>query len=133
MSSVLVHPPEAVPRSRRIAIVAAGLVASLAILAGLLALVRRPDFVDRVTIDNRSGFALEVDVAPGPHDAIMPLGVVDSRSSQEFDDVVDQGDVWVVHLADPGEGAKALRFSRSQLEQAHWRVVVPAGFDPMSS
>ena len=130
MSSVLVHPPEARPRTSRVAVIVAGVVASLAILAGLFALVRRPDFVDHVTVDNRSGLSLQVDVASGPRDAIMTLGVVDPHSTEGFGDVVDQGDVWVVHLVEPGHGRGTLRFTRSELQRAHWRVVVPAGFQP---
>ena len=130
MSSVLVHPPEARPRSQRFAIIAAGVVASLAILAGLFALVQRPDFVSNVSVVNKSGFPLDVDVAPGTHDAVMPLGVVDAHSSESYADVIDQGDIWVVHLTDPARGSRDLRFTRSQLEHADWKVTIPADFDP---
>jgi hypothetical protein len=128
MSSVLVHPPEAAPRSRRLALIAAGIVASVAILAGLLALVQRPDFVSRVSIVNRTGSPLQVDVASGRNAAIMPLGVVDPHSTDTFRDVVDQGDVWYVHVTDTGSGARTLHFARQQLQHANWQVTIPAGF-----
>jgi hypothetical protein len=130
MSSVLVHPPEAAPRSRRLALIAAGVVVSLALLAGMFALVRRPDFVPRVTIVNRTGTPLQVDVAAGPHDAILPLGVVESHSTDSFLDVVDQGDVWYVHVTDTGNGARTLHFTRDQLRRANWHVTIPASFSP---
>jgi len=130
MSSVLVHPPEAAPRSRQLALLAAAVVASLAVLAGLLALVQHPDFVSRVSIVNQSGSQLQVDVAPGRDAAIMPLGVVDGHSTEEFRDVVDQGDVWYVHVADTGTGARTLRLTRAELEHANWRVTIPSDFAP---
>jgi hypothetical protein len=128
MSSVLVHPPEAAPRSRRFALIAAGVIASAALLAGLLALVQRPDFVSRVSVVNRTGSPLQVDVAAGRTAAILPLGVVDPRSSDTFKDVVDQGDVWYVHVTDTGSGARTLHFTREQLQHANWRVTIPADF-----
>ena len=130
MSSVLVHPPEAAPRSRQLALLVAGVLASLAILAGLLALVQRPDFVSRVSIVNRSASPLQVDVAAGRDAAIMPLGVVDGHSTENFQDVVDQGDVWYVHVADTGTGARTLHFTRAELEHANWRVTIPSDFAP---
>jgi hypothetical protein len=128
MSSVLVHPPEAAPRSRRLALIALGVVASVAILVGLLALVQRPDFVSQVAIVNRSASPLQVDVAQGRSDAIMPLGVVDPRSTDTFQDVVDQGDVWYVHVTDPAAGTRTLHFTRQQLQRANWHVTIPADF-----
>jgi hypothetical protein len=128
MSSVLVHPPEAAPRSRRLALIAAGVVVSVAILAGLLALLQRPDFVSHVSVVNRTGSPLQVDVAPGQRDAIMPLGVVDPHSTDTFHDVLDQGDVWYVHVTDAGTGTRTLHFTRQQLEHANWQVTIPAGF-----
>lgn len=130
MSSVLVHPPEAAPRSRRLLLLVASVVASLAVLAGLLALVQRPDFVSRVSIVNRSASPLQVDVAPGRDGAILPLGVVDARTTEAFHDVLDQGDVWYVHVADTGTGARTLHFTRTQLEHANWRVEIPSDFAP---
>jgi hypothetical protein len=130
MSSVLVHPPEAVPRSRRLALAIAGVVASLALLAGLLALVQRPDFVSRVSIVNRTGSALQVDVAPGRQGAIMPLGVVDAHATEAFLDVLDQGDVWYVHVTKTGQGARTLHFTREQLQHANWQVTIPSDFAP---
>jgi hypothetical protein len=128
MSSVLVHPPEAAPRSRRLALIAVGVIASVAILVGLLALVHRPDFVSRVSIVNRTGSSLQVDVAPGRTGAIMPLGVVDPRSTDTFQDVVDQGDVWYVHVSDPAAGTRTLHFTRQQLQHANWHLTIPADF-----
>lgn len=129
MSHVLVHPPEARPRSRRLALLAAGVAASIAVFALLLVLVQRPDFVSRLSIENRSAFALQVDVAPGRDEPVTQLGVVGAHSTETFGDVVDQGDTWVLQLSDPGRGARTLRYTRSQLEHSHWRVTIPASFD----
>jgi hypothetical protein len=128
MSSVLVHPPEAAPRSRRLALIVAGVAASVAILIGLLALVARPDFVSRVSVVNRTGSPLQVDVASGRNAAIMPLGVVDPHSTDTFQDVLDQGDDWYVHVTDTGSGAKTLHFTRQQLQHANWHLTIPADF-----
>ena len=130
MSSVLIHPPEARPRSQRFAIIALGVIASLAILAGLFALVKRPDFVSNVSVANKSAYPLEVDVAPGARAAALPLGVVDAHSTDSFGDVIDQGDTWVVRVTDPARGTRELNFTRSQLEHANWLVTIPADFDP---
>ena len=133
MSSVLLDPmTDRSPRSRRVLAIVAGVVASAAILVGLLVLVQRPTFVNQVAVENRTGFELHVAVGPGPHDAGMGLGVVDANSTESYADVIDQGDVWVVSLGEPGRATKQLRFTRSELEHAGWRVVIPASFNPTS-
>jgi hypothetical protein len=133
MSSILLDPmTERSPRSRRVLVIIAGVVATAAILVGLLVLVQRPTFVSQVFVENRSPTDLHVEVASGPRDATMGLGVVDSHSTESYGDVVDQGEVWIVRLGDPASGTKDLRFTRSQLQHANWHIVIPASFDPAS-
>jgi hypothetical protein len=127
MSSVLVHPTTArSPRRRQVLYVLAGVVATAAILAGLLASVQRPDFVSQVVVENRTGVAVDVDVAGGPHEGVTLLGNVGAHETNTYGDVVDQGDRWVVRVRAPSRQTVTLTFTRDEMTRAHWRVVIPS-------
>ena len=84
----------------------------------------------QVAVENRTGVAVDVDVASDPHDDVTLLGVVDAHETETFGDVVDQGDHWVLHVSTPGSRTVTLSFSRDQLSRAHWRVVIPSTVAP---
>jgi hypothetical protein len=89
-------------------------------------LVQRPDFVSQVEVENRTGVAVDVDVAGGPHEGVTLLGNVGAHETNTYGDVIDQGDRWVVRVRAPSRQTVVLTFTRDQLARAHWRVVIPS-------
>jgi len=99
-------------------------VASLVFLL-MAAAFRDPAFVDRVRIDNRSGYDVHVDVAAGAGQSRLPLGVAAQQCTTAFDDVLDAGPTWVVRFTTQGRDGGAIAVSRAQLEQNGWTLRVP--------
>ena len=92
--------------------------------ARLLAL---PPSVPHLRIDNPSKFDLWVAVTSGGHDGWMGVGSSRRNTTTRFDDVIDQGDVWIFRFSAQAESATEVRVTRSELESAGWQLTVPAG------
>ena len=106
--------------------IAIAAVATSALVVWLMAAVLRdPGFIDRVQIDNPSGYDIHVDVADRDGQSRLPLGVVGQRCAAEFEDVIDFGDVWVVEFSTQGRKGGGMTVSRVQLERDGWNVRVP--------
>lgn len=114
------------PVSRRVSLAAvAATVAVVAMLVGAGALVELPPTVDRITLVNPTQFALDVAVNSGGSGPWSPVGIVEQRSTQVAEQVLDQGDEWVFRFAGQGRAAGETRLSRSQLEQSNWKLEIP--------
>lgn len=87
-------------------------------------LVRGPDFVDRVTIANRTAFDVDVNVA-GSDGGLLDLTYIIAGETKAVRDVIDQGDIWVFHFSYGGTDAGTLRLDRTGLAQNGWRVAIP--------
>ena len=112
-------------KRNRGAIIAA-IVGVIVLLVGLRLLEHadHPGFVDRLTVANTSAYPVNVEVkATGKH-AWLGLGTVDSRSTLEFHQVVDQGDGWVIRLNANGGATVDVPLTRAQLAAADWRFQV---------
>ena len=96
-------------------------------LIGVNRLFAGPDFVTRVTVVNRTPYAIHVDVTGADRRGWLPLGAAEQRSTTVFEEVLDQGSTWVVRLAD-GEGGE-LRFTGAELVRAGWRVEIPTAVE----
>jgi len=118
--------PTAVRRTRAAASVACVVVAAIAAFIGLSALVRGPDFVDRVTLENRTGLALGVAVTDHDEGALLGVATVSPTRTAVVEDIVDQGDRWVFVLTSAGEPVGRIQLTRDELESRDWRVVLPA-------
>ena len=127
MNQLLVEPaPSNVqhvrPIARRIGVV----VAVAAILGAGLWLTRGPDFVDRVSVTNNSGYDLNVDVTGADHDGWLAISVATGGgTTTATQDVIDQEDTWVFRFLYAGKNAGEISVARSQLAKNGWRVVVP--------
>ena len=97
-------------------------VAAVVLAAAMLPL---PATVDRLTLVNPTGYALDVDVTDGAGDGWTPVGTVEQHSSQRVERVLDQGDVWTFRFSAQGADGGVVRLSRTQLRAADWRVDVP--------
>jgi hypothetical protein len=130
MSPVLTrHAPEPVLRVRTLAVPVFAVVASVALFFGLLRFVEPSDTVDAVTIDNRTSYGLDVDVADRDGGARLLLAAVDPDASTRIHDVLDQGDTWQFRVERAGTHIGTIERSRDQLSADGWRVVVPASWD----
>ena len=69
-----------------------GVVVALVVMLGAgLWLARGPDFVNRVSVTNRTGYDLNVDVTGADHDGWLPISVATGGgSTTATQDVIDQ-------------------------------------------
>ncbi len=125
MSPVQVHShPTHVAPARRVAGIAGAVVVVLALVA-LFPLVRGPEFVDYVSIDNQSSESINVSVHGG--DATeLPLAAIDAGERARVDAVLDQGDRWVFVFRHADQTVGQVRMTREQLSSGGWRVVIPS-------
>lgn len=100
-------------------VVGAGLLTFLVDLSG------RPRTVPRITFENPTAYALDIEVSPGTDTGWTSAGSVRQDSTADVQEVVDQGDVWLFRFDSQGESGGQLRMSRTELEAAGWRVVIP--------
>ena len=80
----------------------------------------------RVTFVNNTAYDIEVDVSGAGSGGTLALGTVRANKTTDVQDVVDQGRTWVLHFAAQGVDGGEVRIGRADLEQASWRVVIPA-------
>jgi hypothetical protein len=129
MSPVLTRSRPASVRVPRSAIAATGaVIVALLVFAALFALVRGPDFIDHVTIDNRTATDQRVDLV-GPDGGLIALGVVDAHSSARIEGIVDPGDPLAVRVSHAGRTLATVPMTRDKLAANGWRVVLPASLE----
>jgi hypothetical protein len=79
--------------------------------------------IDRLTVVNPTAYDIGVEVTDGDRDGWLTLGDAHDRTATSFEEVLDQGKVWILRFAE-GE-ASELRLTREELERADWRVELP--------
>jgi hypothetical protein len=99
--------------------------ATASVLVVGLVLLDGPARVDRVTINNPTDYDLTIQLSSGPDRAWLPLAVIGLRSTQEFHDVLDQGDSWVFGFRAQGRDGGDITVTRAQLEADGWQLTVP--------
>jgi hypothetical protein len=105
-------------------------VIALVVVGALLFVVtayalRDPDVVARVTVENPSPLAVNVDVRPSSDGAHLALAVVSPESQATTRDVLDQGDEWLFSFSSGGVEGGTIRVTRDQLAADGWRIVIP--------
>jgi hypothetical protein len=127
MNQLLVEPaPSNVQRVRPIAGRIGIVLAVVAVLVISMWLVRPPDFVDHVSVTNRSGYDLNVDVSDVNRDGWLPISVATGGgATTRTQDVIDQDDTWIFRFSYAGKNAGELSVPRSELADNGWRVAVP--------
>jgi len=112
-------------RSSRVAAIAAVLAISVATVVGLDRFVfNDPTFIERVSIENASGYDIQVAVA-GEDSGSMPLGVALQHCVTTFHLVIDQGDVWRIAFRTQGRDGGDVLVDRASLERDAWRYGIP--------
>ena len=128
------NPPTAVradtskPAHHRAGIAVALVIVGIAAAIGLTSFVglsSGPKTVARITFENPTAYALDIEVSSGTAGGWTSAGSVRQRSSAEVSEVIDQGDVWVFRFDSQGETGGELQFSRTELEASGWRVSIP--------
>ena len=113
---------------RRFGVAVATVLVGLAAAIGLTTLVglsSGPKTVARMTFENPTAYALDIEVSSGAADGWTSAGSVRQRSTAEVSEVIDQGDVWVFRFDSQGESGGELQLSRTELEASGWRVSIP--------
>jgi len=86
-------------------------------------------FIDEVTIVNDTEYSANVDVSDGTRDAWLGLTTVQPQSTTTIEDVIDQGEMWVVRFDYVGKYQEEVEISRRDLEQDDWTIEVPSSFE----
>jgi hypothetical protein len=116
-------------RRRSLGLGVAAAVLGVAAVVGvtyLVGLSAGPKTVPRITFENPTGYALDIEVSSGPGDGWTSAGSVRQRSTAEVTEVIDHGDVWLFRFDSQGASGGELRLSRAELEASGWRVAIPA-------
>jgi hypothetical protein len=108
-----------------VATVAVGMAAAIG-LTSLVSLSSGPKTVARITFENPTAYALDIEVSSGAAGGWTSAGSVRQNSTAEVSEVIDQGDVWVFRFDSQGHSGGELRLSRPELETSGWRVSIPA-------
>ena len=101
-----------------------------AVVAVMLVAVPRfldsPHMVDRLTVENPTGYDISIDATDHRRRAWVGLGTVHRGTTSTFEEILDQGEVWIFRFSAQGEDGGELQVSRQQLEGDGWRMRVPA-------
>ena len=127
MNQLLIEPaPSNVQRVRPIAGKIGLVLAVVAVLAVSMWLVRGPDFVDHVSVTNRSGYDLNVDVSDAQRDGWLAMSVATGGgATTATKEVIDQRDTWIFRFSYAGKNAGEITVPRSELAKNGWRITVP--------
>jgi hypothetical protein len=86
----------------------------------------QPATVHRVSIDNETSYALNVEVTGANHDGWTGLATAERERTTDVSDVVDQGKTWIFRVDSQGVDGGEITVSRDDLVRAGWKVVIPA-------
>jgi hypothetical protein len=85
-----------------------------------------PPTVERITIANPTAYDVHVDVTGQDRDGWLPIAIVEARSEDVVQDVIDQGEVWIFRFEHFGDPIEEVHLTRGELERNGWRVEIPA-------
>ncbi len=125
----IVEPDTSTRVGRGLGLGVAALVVAVAAAVGLTSLVglsSGSDTVARITFENPTAYALDIEVSPGTGTGWTSAGSVRQRSTAEVHEVIDQGDVWLFRFDSQGATGGELRLTRGELEASGWTVSIPA-------
>jgi hypothetical protein len=97
------------------AVIRAGLTIATVVGAYMASTAIDPPDVADITFENATAFHVHVE----------GIGWAQRGGSTSFDDVIDQGDEWVLRLDYGGVDAGTIRLGRDELEQSGWHVAIP--------
>lgn len=86
--------------------------------------LQTPGHVEVLRVDNPHDWAVNVQVSDAARSDWVGLGDVDRGDAHTFEEVLDQGDTWVVRFAYAGNHAD-LELTRTDLDRSDWQITVP--------
>ena len=129
--SVVSRPrPQPIPQAKRrdellYVTLALALVGLVALIAPALEL---PPVVPELTVENPHQWNVTVTITDADRDALLAVGALGRESTQTFLKIIDQGERWIFSFRYGGIDGGELVLSRTQLEEAGWRIKVPDEF-----
>jgi hypothetical protein len=102
-------------------------VALVAVVAGAIAprVFVDESTVARISFENPTVYAINIKVSGARRDGWLPLGRAERGTTTQFDNVIDQGAVWILHFDSQGRDVGELRLTREVLMRSGWKVVIP--------
>lgn len=107
----------------------AGLAVAIGVVVVLVAISRlldSPHLVDRLAVENPTGYDISVEATDGQRRGWVAVGTALRATTSTFEEIIDQGDVWIFRFSAQGADGGELRVSRDQLERDGWHLRIPA-------
>lgn len=98
---------------------------AVALLFAASELLKQPTFIDEITVENPTRYDITIHVTDAGRDGWMAVGTGERQSTSTFEEIIDQGEVWIFRFAAQGEDGGELRRSKAELERANWQVKIP--------
>lgn len=107
-------------------IIPAGVVVALVLAAAvpLMRLLETPSFVDRISVENPTRYDIGIEVTDADRDGWMAIGTARRATDSTFQEIIDQGDVWIFRFRAQGEDGGELRVTRQELERDEWKLTI---------
>ncbi len=86
-------------------------------------------FVDEVAVVNDTEYSANIDVSGKAGDGWLLLTTVEPQSTTTVEEVIDQGEMWILRFDYVGKYDQEVEISRRQLEQNDWTIEVPQSFE----
>jgi hypothetical protein len=86
-------------------------------------------FVDELRIVNDTEYSANVDVTSKERDGWLKLTVVEPQSTTTVEEVIDQGEVWILRFDYVGKYEGEVEISRRELARNDWTIEVPQSFE----
>lgn len=99
--------------------------ACVALLLMTRLLFQDPTFVDRLSVTNRSGYDVRVEVAAPDGTDWMPLRVAVQHCTTSIQLVIDPGSTWRFRFHAQGVDGGEEIVTRAELERAGWTLQIP--------
>ncbi|MGH9246746.1 MAG: hypothetical protein ACRD29_21030 [Acidimicrobiales bacterium] len=119
------RPPRIAKRDAVAALLAATLGAVLIPIA--LSVLRLPPHVGSLTIHNPHSWLAHVKITDHARDGWVGLGSIPRQSDRTFNQIPDQGDMWIISFNYAGANSE-IQLDRSELERLDWTLTVPDDF-----
>jgi hypothetical protein len=129
MNPPTVVEPDTSDRVRRgVRMGAIAVVLGLATVLGLTTVIgksSRAGTIARITFENPTAYALDIEVSPGTGTGWTSAGSVRQKSTADVHEVIDQGEQWLFRFDSQGASGGELRLTRAELEDSGWTVPIP--------
>jgi hypothetical protein len=103
--------------------------APVVVLAVFIAIAPRifidPPRTDHLTLENRSQYAMDVEVTGAGRDGWLRLGTAERGTTTVLSGVLDQGDEWIFRFGAQGLDGGELRVAKAQLVRDDWHLTIP--------